>query len=277
MSTPVADWVPALKRKQALRAVNSRLANDLESVPLRFERACLLAELGETEDAKQAYLDVLKRSPAHLGALNNLGTLLCLNHYRTAARTAFSEAMRQHPNNAVAYVNFANMLLEDGELAPAREHYEAALALDSGFIQAHRGLGNLLLELGEEQEAARHHRLAYSDCLPAELPYRGDASPISVLMLASGSRGDVPIRRLLDDKIFRTFVILPNVYDPAAPLPEHQLVVNAIGEADLCRQALERAVKLMDRTPAPVINAPAAVLETGRLLGPAGSKIYREL
>jgi hypothetical protein len=68
----------------------------------------------------------------------------------------------------------------------------------------------------------------------------------------------------LDDKIFRTFVVLPNVYDPDAPLPEHQVAFNAIGDADLCGQALDRAVTLMDRTFAPVINAPAAVLQTGR-------------
>ena len=57
---------------------------------------------------------------------------------------------------------------------------------------------------------------------------------------------------------------MPNVYDPDAPLPEHQIVFNAIGDADLCKQALDRAVTLMDRTFAPVINAPAAVLGTGR-------------
>jgi glutathione synthase/RimK-type ligase-like ATP-grasp enzyme len=85
-----------------------------------------------------------------------------------------------------------------------------------------------------------------------------------VLLLTSGRRGDVPIRHLLDDKIFRTFVVLPNVYDLEAPLPEHQVVFNAIGDAELCRQALDRAVALMDRTFAPVINAPAAVLGTGR-------------
>jgi hypothetical protein len=74
----------------------------------------------------------------------------------------------------------------------------------------------------------------------------------------------VPIRHLLDDKVFRTFVILPNVYDPEAPLPPHDVVFNAIGDADSCGLALDRAVTLMDRTWVPVINSPAAVLRTGR-------------
>lgn len=257
-------WAPAIERKQALIELNSHLAHDPGSTDLRFERACLLAEMGESEEAKQAYIDVLKLCPQHVGALNNLGTLLSLTGYRTAARTAYTEAVRQHPDQPMAHVNLANLFLEAGDLEPAREHYQAALAIDSNFLPAHRGLGNLLAELGEEEEAERHHRLGHWDHRPTELPYRGDRAPVSILMLVSGSRGDAPIRRLLDDKIFRTFVILPNVYDSGVPLPEHQVVFNAIGEADLCRRALQRAVTLVVGTNAPVINSPAAVLRTGR-------------
>ena len=251
-------------RKEALCEVEARIKLDPESIALRFERACLLNEMGQNEDAKQAYLDVLTRCPAHVGALNNLGTLLYFTGYRTAARSAYTEAIRRHPDQPMAHVNLGNLFLEAGELAAAREHYEAALSIDAQFAQAHQGLGNLLAELGQEEAAAQHQRLGHWDCRPTELPYRGEAEPVSVLLLTSGRRGDVPIRHLLDDKIFRTFVVLPNVYDPDAPLPEHQVVFNAIGDADLCQQALDRAVTLMDRTFAPVINAPAAVLGTGR-------------
>jgi hypothetical protein len=164
----------------------------------------------------------------------------------------------------MAHVNLGNLFLEAGELTAAREHYEAALAIDAQFDEAHQGLGNLLAELGQEEAAAEHQRLGHRDCRPTELPYRGESEPVSVLLLTSGRRGDVPIRHLLDDKIFRTFVVLPNVYDPDVPLPEHQVVFNAIGDAELCTQSLDRAVTLMDRTFAPVINAPAAVLGTAR-------------
>ena len=259
-----ANWRPALLRKDALSDVEARLARDPDSVALRFDRACLLNELGYIEVAKQAYLDVLTRSPAHVGALNNLGTLLYLTGYRTAARSAYTEAIRRHPDQPMAHVNLGNLFLEAGELAASREHYEAALVISPQFAEAHQGLGNLLAELGEEDAAAQHQRLGHWDHRATELPYRGESEPVSVLLLTSGRRGDVPIRQLLDDKIFRTFVVLPNVYDPDVPLPEHQVVFNAIGDADLCAHALDRAVTLMDRTFAPVINAPAAVLGTGR-------------
>jgi hypothetical protein len=260
----MTSWAPALQRQEALRQVEARLEREPESVDLLFNRACLLAETGDTERAKRAYLDVLSRAPTHVGALNNLGTLLYSTGYRTAARSAYTEAIARHPDHPMAHVNLGNIFLEAGDLAPAREHYEAALALDSGFAEAHQGLGNLLAELGNEEAAARHQRLGLRDQRAAELPYRGEAEPVQVLLLVSGRRGDVPIRHLLDDRIFRTFVVLPSVYDPDAPLPPHDVVFNAIGDADSCALALDRAVTLMERTFAPVINSPAAVLGTGR-------------
>ncbi len=259
-----ASWGPAQLRLQALCEVEAQLKLDPESIALRFDRACLLNEMGRTEDAKRAYLDVLTRCPEHVGALNNLGTLLYFTGYRTAARSAYTEAIRLHPEEPMAHVNLGNMFLEAGDLTAAREHYEAALAINPQFPEAHQGLGNLLAELGQEEAAAEHQRAGHWDSRPTELPYRGEAEPVTVLLLTSGRRGDVPIRHLLDDKVFQTFVVLPNVYDPDVPLPKHQAVFNAIGDADLCGQALDRAVALLDRTFAPVINAPAAVLGTGR-------------
>jgi hypothetical protein len=43
------------------------------------------------------------------------------------------------------------------------------------------------------------------------------------------------------------------------PLPPHDLVFNGIGDADLCREGLEAASRLLRRTDRPVINHPRAV------------------
>ena len=150
----MTNWAACIERKEALREVEERLAGDPESLDLRFDRACLLAEMGENEQAKQAYLDVLHRCPAHVGALNNLGTLLYFTGYRTAARSAYTEAIRRHPSHPMAHVNLGNLFLEAGDLVAAREHYEARCRIDSKFAEAHQGLGNLLAELGHEEEAA---------------------------------------------------------------------------------------------------------------------------
>ena len=187
----MTSWRPAAERKEALCAAEAQIKLDPESIGLRFERACLLNEMGRNEDAKLAYLDVLTRCPGHVGALNNLGTLLYLTGYRTAARSAYTEAIRQHPDQPMAHVNLGNLFLEAGELVAAREHYEAALAIDTQFAAAHQGLGNLLAELGQEENAAQHQRLGHWDRRPTELLYRGETEPVSLLLLASGRRGDV--------------------------------------------------------------------------------------
>ena len=57
----MADWQPSLARKEALCEVEARIKLDPESIALRFERACLLNEIGHADDAKQAYLDVLEK------------------------------------------------------------------------------------------------------------------------------------------------------------------------------------------------------------------------
>jgi hypothetical protein len=48
------------------------------------------------------------------------------------------------------------------------------------------------------------------------------------------------------------------------PLPPHQVVFNAIGDADLAAPSLAAAQSIVALTNAPVINPPSAVLATGR-------------
>ena len=90
------------------------------------------------------------------------------------------------------------------------------------------------------------------------------APPVSLLLLVSSVGGNIPTRNLLDDRVFQTFVVVPEFYDPKVPLPPHQVVFNAIGDADLAAPALAAAQSVVALTTAPVINPPAAVLATGR-------------
>ena len=48
------------------------------------------------------------------------------------------------------------------------------------------------------------------------------------------------------------------------PLPEHAVIFNAIGDADLCAAALAKAAEVVARSAAPVVNAPSAVRPTTR-------------
>lgn len=264
-ATAPGEWPLHQRREAALQAANARLARQPRAIEPAFDRARLLWELGRTEEARRAYLDLLAVCPTHPGALNNLGALLQSTGFTTAARTCYAEAVKWHPENPTAHVKLAHLLLEAEELPLAREHYEKALQLAPDHAEAHQGFANLLTELLDEEAAQLHRRMGFQGRAVDVLPYRGAGRPIRVLLLVSAARGNVPIRQFLDDRIFLVTVIVTEFYDPATPLPPHRLIVNAIGNADICRPALEAAQKLIALSPAPVLNSPSAVLATGRV------------
>ena len=262
MTPDLTGWEPYLLRAARLRKLDAQV--NCPSIAVRFERACLLAEVGRTADAQAAYLELLAHEPAHAGALNNLGTLLHENGYRTAARTAYAEAVARHPDDPMGHVNLANVLAEKGDLAQARVHYETALRLQPEHAEAHQRLAGLLEENGDREGADRHRRLGFAGRALVTLPYRGDRPPVPLLLLAGSAGGNIPLRHLLDDRIFQTYVLFPEFFDAATPLPPHRVIFNSIGDADLAATALTAARTLLARTSAPVINSPAAVSATGR-------------
>jgi glutamate/tyrosine decarboxylase-like PLP-dependent enzyme/Flp pilus assembly protein TadD/glutathione synthase/RimK-type ligase-like ATP-grasp enzyme len=264
VDTAATDWPPRLAREAALRLIEERIAAEPEAVDLRFERAGLLTELGRTLEARDAYLDVLARAPSDRLALNNLGTLLHGTGYRTAARTAYTEAAARHPHDAMSHVNLANVLYENGEFEAAREHYETALRCVPDYAEAHQGLSYVLAETGDVELSAWHRRKGFEHRAVQTLPYRGEGTPVSVLLLMSAVGGNIPTRNFLDDRAFETTVVVPEFYDFNQPLPRHQLIFNAIGDADLAGDSLAAAQSVAAVSGAPVLNAPLAVMATGR-------------
>ncbi|MGD0298281.1 MAG: pyridoxal-dependent decarboxylase [Bryobacteraceae bacterium] len=258
------NWAPRLAREAALREIEVRIAAEPEAVDTRLDRARLLTELDRTLEARNAYLEILARAPADRAALNDLGTLLYATGYRTAARTAFSEAAARHPEDEVSHVNLANVLYQNGEYEAAREHYETALRLAPDYPEAHQGMSYVLAELGDAERAILHRRKGFEHRSVQPLPYRGEGAPVSVLLLISAAGGNIPTRSFLDDRVFQTTVVVPEFYDFSQPLPRHQLIFNAIGDADLNAEALKAAQSLAALSGAPLLNAPAAVLATGR-------------
>jgi len=264
--------------ERALREVESELASNPSAVDLRLRRAALFSELGRLVDARNEYIKVLEREPCHLVALNNLGCVLMATGHRKAAVIAYKEAVARHPDDVMSRVNLGYVLLdecerltvhEQGERAlalkrEAREHFEHALRIKADDERAHEGMSYVLGELGDEPKAEWHRREAFRNRSIIPLSYRGDGAPVLVLMLVASTGGNVRLQKFLNDKIFQTYAVVPEFYDPKTPLPAHHLVVNAIGDAELSAGPLAAAQSIVARTRAPVINSPAAVLATGR-------------
>jgi hypothetical protein len=228
-----------------------------------IQRARGYVAAGQDEAAKLAYFDVLRLDPTSLPALHELGALANASGHRSAARTVYDHSVRYHPNDPIGRVGLANLLAEDGDFPEARHHYQAALGLDADCAEAHRGLARLLTELGDPA-AELHWDKGFAGNAVVIQRYRGAGAGVPVLLLVSARGGNIPTRHWIDDRIFAVTALYADFYDPALPLPPHRLVVNAIGDADLCGDALRRAEGIVARSTAAVINPPALIRATGR-------------
>ena len=146
----------------------------------------------------------------------------------------------------------------------ARAQYEAALEADPDLAEAHQGLARVLSELGEAAAAEPHWQRGFAGRALVTRPYRGTGSAVRVLLLVSARGGNIPTQQILDDRIFAVSALYAEFFDLAQKLPAHALIFNAIGDADLCGEALAQAEEIMKRSTAPVINPPARVAPTGR-------------
>lgn len=248
----------------ALRRVAAHLDSNPDAVDALFERAQILARLGQNEAAKTAFIAVLQREPSHFGALTDLAGLALSTGFRSAALTAYRQAVACHPENPRGLVNLANMLLEDGDLASAKSLYESALRIDPELAYAHQGLAHVLTKLGDRAAAAIHQRKGYAQHNIVSRPYRGTGEPLHVLLIVSIHGGNIPTELLLDDRIFAVAALYAEFHDAARPLPPHDIVFNAIGDADLCRETLGEVARIVARSNAPVLNPPEVIVHSGR-------------
>ncbi len=119
--------LPAFANPHELTEIGERLAQAPDDVSLLFSRVCIVDLLGRNDEAKGAYIEVIKRDCAHIGALGNLGTLLYNAGYRSAARLTYGEALKHHPRDLRTLINLGNALLENNDLADARGSTSARL------------------------------------------------------------------------------------------------------------------------------------------------------
>jgi glutathione synthase/RimK-type ligase-like ATP-grasp enzyme len=258
-------WRPRLAQEARLDELDRLLARGEADVTTEIERAALLGALGRKADAQAAFVDILRRHPTHFSALNEFGTWLAAQGAIDAACRVYAEAILHHPDHPMARVNLGNLLLRANRHSEARAHYAAALEADPDHAAAHQGMGAVLADQGDRSGALEHLRKGFRGHAVSTLPYRGELPPIPLLQLVSSGGGNIPTAPFLDDCTFLTTVVVADHYDPATPLPPHQLIFNSIGDADLCQPALDAAIRLTAAAKVPVINDPRAVMKTGRL------------
>jgi hypothetical protein len=218
----------------------------------------------DAASAEGACLDGLRRDPTNLATLMALGEIALATGRRHAARTVLEQAARHHPGALAARVTLGNMALEDGAWTHARSHYADALARDATCAEAIQGMARALALLGEHEAAEPFWTAGFSGRAVGPRRCRGVAPAVEVLYLAAARGGNVRLWPWMDDRAMAITVVYADYLDAAQPLPPHQRIVNAIGDADKAAAALAQAEILVSSTPARVINPPARVRQTGR-------------
>jgi len=254
----------AFADEEALVRIDALVDAHPDDVKLRFARACCLEDLARYEQAKHAYADVLRREPANFGALTNLGSLLHMHGQRTVARALYTKAVIEHPDEPMAYVNLGNALLEDGDHAGAEAAYHAGLRVKPDYSNLHFALSLFYRDGGDADSALKHHQLAFVKPLVRVAPYYGQGPAVDVLLLMAAHGGNVVTNPFFDNSVVRLYTLVAEGYQPWLELPPHHAIFNGIGDVDRSLVPLRVAREIVARSGAPVINAPDAVLASGR-------------
>jgi tetratricopeptide (TPR) repeat protein len=221
----------------SLENMEVRLLASPADVRVHYSRARLLKELGRAAEAVPVFGRILELSPSLLGKADDPEGLFL---------SALSEALRYHPRHIQGHLSLAGLLREKGRNDEARAEFELILKLEPDCLEARQALA--LLPPPEKGVKSR----------------RGVPPPLPVLLLTTASSGNSPLYYLLNDGTFRTWSLAADFCLPNQALPPHRLVVNSIGDADLCGPALRAAQAIVVRSGAPVVNPPSRVLATGR-------------
>ena len=149
-----------------------------------------------------------------------------------------------------------DLLRANGKKQAALEEYNKALKLKPDCGAALLGKKILALET-DKAEAGGVLRLNDPEgSRGSDFSYpRRPLVPV-LLLISAADCGDAPFQKFLDGRKFLVNTIVGDFYDPSKTLPEHRLVVNAIGDADLCGAALKSAEYIAARTAAPLSMIP---------------------
>jgi tetratricopeptide (TPR) repeat protein len=165
------------------------------------------------------------------------------------------EAALRFPQSSLTLTNLGYFYILRGEPARALENYEAASRVNPENAEARRGM-----------MVAKHQcGLAAQGDSTSVVPYRGAGQPVRVLVPITLGSGNVVIDALFDSNVFEVTKLAVELHPLEEGLPPHDVVFNAVGDADSSREALAKVRLLLARTARPILNAPDYVANTGRV------------
>jgi hypothetical protein len=184
-----------------------------------------------------------------------------------AAWALLERAVMLDPACAQAHAVRGNVLVRRGNTVAARRSYELAARLDPYDAPSRLALGELAFMASDEREADTWFDEAFALSRQYSRAARPGARSALVLATAGPWHRNIPLDFVVDPArwtLQRWY--LPDVAAerPEFRLPAYDLVIDAIGESDAGRPALEAAARFAGTQSKPVINDPRRVAGTAR-------------
>lgn len=123
-----------------------------EQVQAVFQRALALHQMGQSIEARNAYLEVLNIDPRHFDSLHMLGVIAYQSDMLEPSIKLISEAIGIKPDEAAPYNNLGNALLKSGRFNEALTCYDQAIHRNPEYASAYNNRGNALKELNMLEE-----------------------------------------------------------------------------------------------------------------------------
>ena len=110
--------------------------------------------------AENLYKEILKISPNHTDAHNNLGIILLQLEKLREAKSFFQKATQINPNYVSAHNNLGAVFYETGELQKAISCYEKAIQINPNYAAAYNNIGNAYIKLEDYGKAIEYCNIA---------------------------------------------------------------------------------------------------------------------
>ena len=172
------EFVRKKSPAEAIPLLRKSLEINPENADSRIVLAILLAEAGQTEEAKNHFVKVLDLPPSDLDteglveAHHRLAFLLEKEQKLDEAIELCRRAVKLAPKLCQTHMVLGLMLMKTGNLDEAREHFVEAVQLDADDVDANYYSGNVLCRQGRAEEAIPYYERALehdSELVPAML------------------------------------------------------------------------------------------------------------
>lgn len=179
----------------------------------------------------------------------------------------FRQAAAQFPQVTALHQNLAQSLYEAGDTSEAIAEHRRVLAVEPRNVGSHLALYELLQMTGDPVLARAHQRLAleeqrlYSHVAPHEV------RSILFLLAPGDWQTNIPLDFLFDRETtsIHKLYLLDERYLRMDPVPQYDVMWNAIAESADALPYLDLAARIMSAQRKPALNDPRRVIATSRV------------